>query len=171
MLRQNQRYVQSLLQCNWGPVSTWILQANPPSLFSSSSAEELTHYFSAAVDAEHAIRLRESALLADIGDFIELLASKLKLYDQDRAVGKRVSDEVDLIRKESEVRNLDINFYGLEYYRRTNNLGESFMEEHSEVYHDMEPILEAKEFSTSLARRFLGDPMALREHRLIPRKL
>ncbi|KJA17354.1 hypothetical protein HYPSUDRAFT_206291 [Hypholoma sublateritium FD-334 SS-4] len=103
-----------------------------PGLFSSSSTEDLIRYFSAAVDAEHAIRLRESALLADIGDCVELLASKLKLYDQDREVSKRASKEVELIRTESEVRNLDINFYGLEYYRSVNNSGESFMEEHRE---------------------------------------
>ena len=147
-------------------------QANPPaSLFSSSSPKEITRYFAAAVDAENAIRLRESALLVDIGDCVELLTSKLKLYDQDRAVSKRASDEIKLIKKESKARNLDINFYGLEYFRRANQLDESFREEHGEIYHDLEPILDMKEFSTSLALKFLEDPMALREHRLAHRKL
>lgn len=116
---------------------------------------------------EHAIRLRESALLADIGDGIKLLSEKLKLYDQDEALRKRIGYEKELIRQESSDRNLKINFHGLGYFRsRNRRLGQSFMEEHNLVFHQIEPTLNAKEASTYLAKHFLKDPTALREHRL-----
>ena len=143
-----------------------------PSLFSSASAEELGHYFSAAVDAENAIRLRESALLADIGDCIEVLSTKLKFYDRDQAIYKRAADECELIRGEADSRDLDINFFGVEYHRRYNRLhsedhSESFMEANNLKFHKIQPILDSKKISTYLAEDFLRDPMALREHRLL----
>lgn len=135
--------------------------------FSALSCEGLKSYFNVLVDARNAVELRRSAVVADIGDCLKLLDSKLCLYSKDDVFLTSAACEIQLIQEESSARDFRINFFGLEYLRSLNpSYGLSFVEKHSSVYSSIQLVLRTKEDAERATYQFLADPSSLTERRL-----
>ncbi|KJA13359.1 hypothetical protein HYPSUDRAFT_59947 [Hypholoma sublateritium FD-334 SS-4] len=89
------------------------LTTPPPTL----SCDDLERRFCAVADAKNAVKLRQSATLADIGECIMFLDSKLRLYDKDRVFLKSASVDLQFIKGQATTNGHSINFLGLELYR------------------------------------------------------
>lgn len=139
--------------------------------FSRVSPEELEAYYNIVIDARNALALRQSVILANIGDCLDLLSTKLRLYDKDDALMQSTFYDVQSIKREAVNRKLGINFWALEYVRSGSSSaqhGASFIENHSDIYSTLGRVLDTKRSSQRVARQFINDPQALREHRLAP---
>lgn len=143
---------------------------HPCNPISSLSVKELEQRFNAVVDAKNAVNLRRSATLADIGDCLLLLDSKLRLYDRDDAFLKSAVHEIQLIKQQSKATGRPIDFLGLELLRsmsRNCKYGQSFYEKHRILCSSVQRILSVKEQATHVAYQYLSDPASLLEHRLL----
>lgn len=137
--------------------------------FTSFSRENLERYFGKLIDARNAIALRQSALAIDIGDCLRALDTKLRLYAKDDVFLKTAAHEVYLIEQESLVRDLKINFFGLELLRsmtRNPSYGSSFLEKESILFSSTRHVLRTREDAGRITSQFLADPYSLVEHRL-----
>ncbi len=68
-----------------------------------------------------------------------------------------VNDDIRFIRDESDMRNLPINFYGLEYHRSTSSdYGLSFLQQQRSLRIQMEPFLKSTYHLRAMASDFLG---------------
>lgn len=152
---------------------TTMLSLRPPQApgLSTLSPNDLALYFNAVVDAKNALTLRQSAVMADIGDCLEMVSPKFGLYDTDSMVLQSVFYELQLIKEECQTRQLGLNFWALEYFRsglHGSDYGFSFVEDHPELYATVGRVLGDKEFSSHATQQFLQDPFSLREQRLSP---
>ncbi|KJA21374.1 hypothetical protein HYPSUDRAFT_202941 [Hypholoma sublateritium FD-334 SS-4] len=143
--------------------------SDPHRPFSSFSCEGLERYFNALVDARAAVELRKRAAEVDIGDCLRILDLKLSLYCKDDVFLESAAYEEHLIKHESSVRNLGIDFWALQCFRsRTQDpaYGASFLEKNSAINYSIEQIVQKKRYAREVVDRFLADPHSLTEHRL-----
>ena len=132
---------------------------------SSFSQQELEQRFCAVVDAKNAVTLRQSATLADIGDCLLLLDSKLRLYETDDVFVNSAVREMHMIEQQSST-----SFLGLEVFRSTTSRGrhgQSFYEKNRLLCSSVQRAIDAKEENIQVAYQFLSDPSCLVEHRLV----
>lgn len=128
-------------------------QDDPP------SQEFLELSINSLTDTKNAIAIRQSLILAEIGVYIEQMASRLALYHADCSVLLSVDDDIRFIKNESNRRNIPINFYGLEHHRSTcSDYGLSFLQEHRSLRIQMDPFLKSTYQLRALASDFLDDP-------------
>lgn len=137
--------------------------------FFSYSSKELEQRFNAVVDAKNAVTLRQSAILADIGDCLLQLDSKLRLYERDDVFLKSAAHELQLIKQQSKAAGHAINFLGLELLRSMSpdSYGQAFYEKHRVLCSSLQHVLAVKEEAIQVAYQFLSDPSCLVEHRLV----
>ena len=136
---------------------------------SSLSYEGIERYFNALIDASDAIQLRKIAVSVDIAECLKILDSKLSMYCKDAVFLSSAAYEIQLIEEESLMRNLGINFYGLEMCRSLSQdppYGLSFMENHSDINSSITLTLQTQPDLHRATRQFIEDPFSLTEHRL-----
>ena len=154
------------IQFNVTQETTAETASNP---FNSLSHEGLERHFNCLVDAKHAISLRKSAILADIGDCLQALESKISLYHKDEVFLSSATQEIRLVKEASSTRGFGINFFVLEALRSlTSNpsYGLSFVEKHATDCSFMRTELRKKEKLQHVAIHFLNDPYSVIEHRM-----
>lgn len=165
------------VMCSTHPKKSYFLRHftqesdHPPSLLSSLSCEGIERYYNALVDAKEAIRLRRLAITIDIGECLKVLDSKLKLYRKDGVFLSSAAYEVQLVKAESQTRQLGINFFALEMCRsqfQDPHYGASLLERNSHINTYIGMLLQVKEDVRQATYLFVDDPFALTEHRLPP---
>lgn len=133
------------------------------------SFNDLERQFCAAADAKNATKLRQAAVLADIGECILFLDSKLRLYDRDCVSLKSTSVHMQLIKQHAVTQGHTINFLGLELFRSQKQksiYGESFIQANSLLRTSTQDILDLRQEAIQVAHHFISDPFSLVEHRL-----
>lgn len=114
--------------------------------------------------------MRQSALLADIGDCLLSLDSKLRLYEKDGVFLKSATQDIQDIKEQSISMGCHINFLGLELLRSlipNSTYGECFYKKHQILCSTVQCVLSAKEGAVQVAYQFIDDPHSLLEHRLL----
>ncbi len=137
--------------------------------FSPLSPKELEKRFNVVTDAKNAVTLRQSAILAEIGEYLLQLDSKLRLYETDNVFVKSASHEIHMIQQQSTTIGHPIGFLGLELFRSMSSkvkYGPSFYERNRLLCSSVQRTLDVKEEAIHVAYQFLSDPSCLVEHRL-----
>lgn len=127
----------------------------------------MEQHFQVVIDAQNAMLLRQSAVLADIGMSLEMLTSQMRLYDKDKAKLVCIRDEMDRLMQACSDRHLNLNFEILERYRSSvPPYTPSFIEMNQLLYWEKQPLIDSRRDAQTAGLKFLQDPMALREYRL-----
>lgn len=146
-----------------------IIIQSPSNPFSLYSPDALAYQFATTIDAKNAITLRQSAIVADIGLYLQLLIPKINTYAIDKVKLIRIHQDLDYIYEECVSQQLNLQFSDLEWRRSANHpCGLAFIDANRhEEFSWQERIIEIGECDDALAvgMQFLGDPTALMENR------
>lgn len=116
--------------------------------------------------------LRQSAILADIGLFLELLIPKINTYVTDRVKLINVHQDLDYIHKECANRQIDMQFGDLEWRRSDDHpCGLAFTNKNRHTdFSWKERIIHIGEHhdAQAVGQQFLNDPAALIDNRFPP---
>ncbi len=122
------------------------------------------------VDARNALILRQSAIVADIGLYLESLIPKINLYAIDNAHLVSVREELDRICQECEDRKITLQFNDLEWSRSAKHpAGLSFLDDkrHRDFsWYETTMLIDTYSDARAVGLHFLSDPTALMENRL-----
>ncbi len=91
------------------------------------------------------------------------------MYHKDTVFLSSAAYEIQLIKEESLLRELGINFYGLEMCRSLSQdppFGLSFKEDHSAINSSITSTLQTQRDLHRATSQFIEDPYSLTEHRL-----
>lgn len=140
------------------------ISTNVIHLQSDSPREFLEASYNVLIDTRNAISMRQSIILADIGQCLQQLVTRLDAYDSGDAARTYVDHEIEFIEEENQKRSLSINFYGLECHRSScSNYGPSFLQTNRLLYLKLQSILDVSGVFQSAASAFMNDPSLLRE--------
>lgn len=127
----------------------------------------LKRHFEAAIDAENALHLRQSAVLTDIGICLEILTAKLSIYDLDNATSSYIKDDIESLKRACAARELKFNYTSLANLRSiVPPYHLSFREKHQNLYWEVRQHDARRRDAKAAALNYLQDPLALREYRL-----
>ncbi|KJA23427.1 hypothetical protein HYPSUDRAFT_54375 [Hypholoma sublateritium FD-334 SS-4] len=146
------------------------LRGLSPNPFSRYSPEALARQYATTIDAKNALVLRQSAILADIGLFLELLIPKISIYETDRAKLTNIHQDLDYIHEECINQQINLQFSDLEWRRSADHacgLAFANRKRHSE-FSWQERIIAIGEYyndAQAVGQQFLADPACLIEHR------
>lgn len=134
------------------------------------SPEALACQYATTIDAKNALVLRQSAIVADIGLFLELLIPKISIYETDRVKLINIHQHLDRIHQECISQQISIEFSDLEWRRSADHsCGLAFTNKnrHKE-FSWRERIMAIGEYyndARAVGQQFLNDPVSLVEHR------
>lgn len=129
-----------------------------------SPRELFEESYNILIDTRNAITMRQALVLADIGQCLQQLVTRLDAYDSGDAARTYVDHEIDFIEEESRKRDFSINFYGLECHRSScSTYGPSFLQNNRLLYLRLQSILDASSSFQSAASAFMNNPSLLRE--------
>lgn len=131
--------------------------------------EVLERQYSVAIDAQNALALRRSAVVADIGLCLELLIPKINLYAKDTVMLSSVSEDIASIYRQCSQQQLDLHFDHLERLRTPTPYGLAFVDDkrhQSFCWQTSKIIIDGYREARAVGLRFLKDPAALIENRL-----
>ena len=132
--------------------------------------ETLAYQYAIIIDAKNALTLRQSAVIADIGLYLELLIPKINVYAMDAVKLISAHQDLDYIHQECVNRHFKLQFSDLEWRRSESHpCGLAFI--HNKRHQEFswqKKMLEFNGYSDAQAvgLQFLNDPAAVIENRL-----
>lgn len=118
--------------------------------------------FNSLVDAKNAIAIRQSIILTEVGFYIEQLAAKFAMYNDDSAAMSTINSDIRYIWEKSDEHDIPINFYGLEFHRSTSSTyGLSFLQQQRSLRIQLDPFLNSTCQYCTFASEFIADPSSL----------
>lgn len=138
--------------------------------FSIFSPETLACQYATTVDAKNALVLRQSAIVADIGLFLELLIPKVNVYATDTVMLTSIQQDLELLRQECIARHIDLPFNDLEWGRSPDHpCGLAFTNEgRHQNFSWQDKTMDVSEYSDARAvgLQFVNDPASIIDNRL-----
>ena len=141
-----------------------------PNPFSLYSPEALSCQYATAIDAKNALILRQSAITADIGLFLEFLIPKINIYATDKVQLINIRQDLDYIHEECARQQIRLPFSDLEWSRladHPNGLSFTDQNRHKDFSWKIS-IMDIGEYSYAqdAGLQFLNDPASLIDNRL-----
>lgn len=136
-------------------------EARPP------SREVLERKYDTLVDTRNALALRQSVSLSEMGQYLEQVAIRLALYEDDEEIIAHLNYEMDSVDDEARRFNLPFDLYDAEFHRDlVSDRGPSFTQKNRRTIRKVDLYLGTTRQARAAASQFLIDPLSLRDHRL-----
>ncbi|KJA21686.1 hypothetical protein HYPSUDRAFT_55385 [Hypholoma sublateritium FD-334 SS-4] len=150
-----------------GLLSLSEISSNP---FSRYSPQTLARQYAVVIDARNALLLRQAAIVADIGLYLQLLTLKVNLYATDKANLASIHRDLEYIREECVRQKVKLPFGDLEWSRSAKHpSGLAFVHDdrHQDFcWQEITMLLHTYSDARAVGFQFLDDPASLIENRL-----